>query len=105
MLGRLTIILAYVVASSPCYAQMTFSNYASYCSAMSETSTPTLLARTQGMSRSEVEKTMAGMTDPVSIRMVEQLIDYAWSRPATTSIGEMRAELRSLCLARKIFAQ
>jgi hypothetical protein len=57
------------------------------------------------MSRSEAEAMMAGMTDPTSIRMVKEVLNYAYSRPSTSTLDEMRAELTSLCVARKIFVQ
>jgi hypothetical protein len=45
------------------------------------------------------------MTDPLAIRMVKEVIDFAYSRPASTSLNDLRAELRNLCLAKKIFVQ
>ena len=72
---------------------------------MSEASTPTLLARTQGIQRSEAEALMRGMTDPASIRMVREVIEFAYARPASTSLDALRAELRDLCVAKKIFVQ
>lgn len=65
------------VVASPSLAQMTFNDLPSYCRAMSEASTPTLLARTQGIQRSDAEALMRGMTDPASIRMVKEVIDVA----------------------------
>jgi hypothetical protein len=92
------------VASAASLAQ-TFNDLPSYCRAMSEASTPTLLARTQGIQRSEAEGLMRGMTDPASIRMVKEVIDFAYSRPASTSLDALRAELRNLCIGKKIFVQ
>jgi hypothetical protein len=37
--------------------------------------------------------------------MVKEVIDFAYSRPASTSLDAMRGELRNLCLAKKIFVQ
>jgi hypothetical protein len=48
---------------------------------------------------------MQGMTDPASIRMVKELIEFAYSRPASAKFDALRAELLNLCLARKIFVQ
>ena len=39
---------------------------------------------------------MQGMTDPASIRMVKEVIEFAYSRRATTSLDAFRAELSSL---------
>jgi hypothetical protein len=50
-----TAIFLWAVTSTPLLAQMTFNDLPSYCRAMSEVSTPTLLARTQGIQRSEAE--------------------------------------------------
>ena len=43
------------------------------------------------MSRSEAEAMMAGMTDPVSIRMVKEVIAFAYSRAPTSSLDQLRA--------------
>ena len=91
--------------ASPSHAQTTFNDLPSYCRAMSEASTPTLFARTQGIQRSEAEALMSGMTDPVSIRMVKEVIDFAYARPASTSLDTLRVELRNLCMAKKILVQ
>lgn len=48
---------------------------------------------------------MNGMTDPTSIRMVHEVLDYAYAKPATATLDQMRAELRQLCVDRKIFVQ
>jgi hypothetical protein len=72
---------------------------------MTETSTPTLLARTQGIKRSEAEGLMRDMTDPASIRMVKELIESAYSRPASTKLDTLQTELLKLCLGKKIFDQ
>jgi hypothetical protein len=84
---------------------MTFTDLPSYCTAMSEASSVTLLARVQGVPRSQTEALMQGMTDPAAIRMVKEVIDFAYSQPPGVSIDGMRAELRNRCLAKKIFAQ
>jgi hypothetical protein len=86
-------------------AQMTFNDLPSYCKAVSEASTPTLLARTQNMPRSQAEALMQGMTDPAAIRMVKEVIAFAYLRPAGTPVEALRAELKEQCLARKIFTQ
>jgi hypothetical protein len=83
----------------------TYTDLASYCDDMSEVSTPTLLVRTRGIPRSQAEAMMEGMTDPLAIRMVKEVIDFAYSRAATTRLDAMRTELRNLCLAKKIFVQ
>jgi hypothetical protein len=78
----------------------------SYCQEMTELSTTTLLARTRGYSRLEVETAgMKGITDPLTIRMIKEVIDFAYSRPAGTNLDALRTELRNLCLAKKIFVQ
>ena len=99
----LSLLFAFSLMSAA-FAQ-TLPDIQSYCKAMAEVSTPTLLARIQNMSRAEAEAMMAGMTDPASIRMVKEVLNYAYSRPATSNLDEMRAELTSLCVARKIFVQ
>src|SRR4051794_40416527 len=91
--------------STPSFAQMTFADLPSYCSAMSEASSVTLLARVQGVPRSQAEALMQGMTDPTSIRMVKEVIDFAYSHPAGATIDAMRAELRARCIAKRIFVQ
>ena len=48
---------------------------------------------------------MAGMTDPASIRMVKEVIDFAYSQPPNLSVDAMRTELRNRCLSKKIFVQ
>jgi hypothetical protein len=45
------------------------------------------------------------MTDPTAIKMVREVIAFAYSRPAGTSIEQLRAELNNQCLERKIFVQ
>jgi hypothetical protein len=76
-------------------AQTTYTDLPSYCRDMSEASTPTLLVRTRGFARAQAEALMEGMTDPVAIRMVKEVIDFAWKRPATTSLDALRAEADS----------
>jgi hypothetical protein len=93
------------LCSNPSFAQMTFSDLPSYCRAMSEASSATLLARSQGIPKSQAEAMMAGMTDPASIRMVKEVIDFAYSQPPNLSVDAMRTELRNRCLSKKIFVQ
>jgi tetratricopeptide (TPR) repeat protein len=82
-----------------------FTDLASYCRAMIGASTSTLLARTKGLPRSDVEQVMKGITDPLSIRMIKEVIEFAYSRPANTDFDKMKTELLNMCLAKKIFAQ
>jgi hypothetical protein len=91
--------------STPSFSQMTFTDLPSYCRAMSEASSPTLLARVQGVPRSRAEALMQRMTDPASIRMVKEVIDFAYSQPPGVGIDGMRAELPSRCVSKKIFVQ
>ena len=91
--------------STPSFSQMTFSDLPSYCSAMSEASSVTLLARVQGVPRSQAEALMQGMTDPAAIRMVKEVIDFAYAQRPGVTIDAMRTELRNRCLAKKIFLQ
>jgi hypothetical protein len=100
-LGGLFLIIS--AGSMPASAQMTFNDLTSYCKVASEVSTPTLMARTQNMTRSQVEALVEGMTDPVAIGMAREVIAYAFSRPAGTPIEQLRAEVNERCLARKIF--
>ena len=93
----------FLSVSSP--AQVNYPDLASYCRAMSETSSTILQARIDGISRSDAEALISGMTDPVSIRLVKEAIQFAYSHPASTDIDVMRAELRALCMAKKIFVQ
>lgn len=102
---QLSIFCVLFLATGAASSQVTFNNMDDYCTAASEASTPTLLARTQGVSRAEVEAYMNGMTDPVAIRMVKESIAFAYARPAASTLTSLRSELKSLCLARKIFAQ
>ncbi len=48
---------------------------------------------------------MRGMTDPLAIRMVKEVLDFAYSRSTTTNLDVLRTELRNLCLEKKIFVQ
>jgi hypothetical protein len=72
--------------STPSFSQMTFTDLPSYCRAMSEASSPTLLARVQGVPRSRAEALMQRMTDPASIRMVKEVIDFAYSQPPASAL-------------------
>jgi hypothetical protein len=74
---------------------------------MSETSSTILQARIDGIARSDAEGliTESEMTDPVSIRLVKEAIQFAYARPASSDIDALRAELRALCMAKKIFVQ
>lgn len=72
---------------------------------MSEASTTTLLARTQGFSKQKAIHMMQGMTDPQAIRMVKEVIEFAYARPQASTIDQMRADLKRLCIDRKIFTQ
>jgi hypothetical protein len=103
MLSAITALLLFPLAATA-FAQ-TYTDLASYCHDMSEVSTTTLLERTRGIPRSEAEAMMQGMTDPLAIRMVKEVIAFAYARPATTSLDALRTELRNLCLAKKIFVQ
>jgi hypothetical protein len=91
-------IISLCCLSSPAFSQMTFTDLGSYCSAISETSTTILVARTQGMPRSQAEALMQGMTDPVAIRLIKEALDFAYSRPARATVDGLRAELRNMCL-------
>jgi hypothetical protein len=94
-----------LAASAPALAQMTFNDLQSYCKAASEASTPTLLARTQNIPRSQAEALAQGMTDPAAIKMVREVIAFAYSQPARTPVEQLLAALNLQCLARKIFVQ
>jgi hypothetical protein len=98
-------MLGSLLISTIALVQTTYTDLPSYCGDMSEASTTTLMARTAGVPRSQAESLMEEMTDPMAIRMVKEVIDFAWSRPTTTSLDPLRAELKKLCLARKIFDQ
>jgi hypothetical protein len=99
-------IVCFALSVAPsAFAQMTFNDLPSYCKAASEASTPTLLARTQNVPRAQAEALMQGMTDPQSIRMVKEVIAFAYSHPAGTPVEALRTELREECLAKKIFVQ
>jgi hypothetical protein len=99
-------IFCFALSVTPsAFAQMTFKDLPSYCKAMSEASTPTLLARTQKIPRAQAEVLMQGMTDPAAIRMVKEVITFAYSRPAGTPIETLRSDLREQCIVKKIFVQ
>jgi hypothetical protein len=100
-----TAILLLCLVARPALAQMTFNDLPSYCKAASEASSPTLLARTHNVPRSQAEALMQGMTDPSSIRMVKEVIAFAYAHPAGTPVDALRAELNEQCIARKIFVQ
>jgi hypothetical protein len=101
----IAIFLLLSVAVQPAWSQMTFNDLGSYCKAASEVSTPSLLARSQNIPRAKAEALMQGMTDPVAIRMVKEVIAFAYSRRAGTSVETLRNDLKEQCMARKIFAQ
>jgi hypothetical protein len=63
------------------------------------------MARTQNIPRSQAEALMQGMTDPAAIRMVKEVIAFAYSRPAGTSVDVLRNDLKDQCMAREIFVQ
>lgn len=48
---------------------------------------------------------MSGMTDPVVIKMVKEVLQLPYSQPASRSINELRNDLRNLRLHRTIFVQ
>ena len=101
----ITAILLLCLVARPVLGQMTFNDLPSYCKAASEASTPTLLARTHNIQRSQTEALMQGMTDPSAIRMVKEVIAFAYAHPAGTPVEALRAELNEQCIARKIFVQ
>ena len=82
-----------------------FKNYNDYCRAMVQTSIPTLVAKNNGYSKSDLQAQMAGMTDPQSIRFLDEVIDFAFSKPNESSVNEMAADLYALCVSKSIFAQ
>jgi len=94
-----------VLGVSEVSAQMQFNNLEQYCSTVSEASSSTLLARVNGIPKAMAEQYMSGMTDPLAIRMTHEVIDFAYSRPRGMKLDEMRAELKSLCVNRKILVQ
>lgn len=103
------IAIAVVILSSlatPSFSQQTaFGDLRSYCRAMSEASSPTLLGRIRGVSRAQVEAQMRSMTDPASIRMIKEVIDFAYSQQPSAGLDAMKTELKNRCLSKKIFAQ
>jgi len=102
---RIFACLFLLASPSAAFAQ-TYTDLATYCHDMSEVSTSTLLERIRGYSREHVEAAgMKGITDPLTIRMIHEVLDFAYSRPATMSLEAMRTELRNLCLQKKIFVQ
>ena len=46
---------------------------------------------------------MQGMTDPASIRMVKEVIEFAYSRRATTSSRRVSGRTFDLCSSRERF--
>jgi hypothetical protein len=103
-LSAIAAVLRFVLPAAA-FAQ-THTDLVSYCQEMTEHSNSTLLARTLGYSRSEVEtRGMKGITDPLTIRKIKEVLDFAYSRPASTKLDALRTELRNLCLAKKIFVQ
>src|SRR5262249_51142460 len=90
MKRRAAVIAFCLCIHSSAFSQMTFTDLASYCRVVSEASTPVLLARTEGVQRSEAEAVMNEMTDPLAIRMVKEAIEFAYSRPGNTGLDRMR---------------
>ena len=70
----LTAFLVGLVFTGPSFAQVTFSDYGQYCEVMSEASSTTLVARTQGMPKTDALALMNGMTDPLAIRLINEVI-------------------------------
>ena len=99
--GTLTALL---VLQHPALAEA-FTDYGAYCDAMVQVASPTLQARISGISKAEAESLMSGMTDPQAVRMVKEVLDFAYSKPMTTTVDVMRSELKELCLHNKIFVQ
>jgi len=95
---------ALLVLQHPALAQG-FTDYGAYCDAMVQVASPTLQARVSGISKVEAESLMSGMTDPQAIRMVKDVLDFAYSKPIGTTVDVMRSELKELCLHNKIFVQ
>lgn len=98
----MTILLSLVTSVA---AAQTFTTIDAYCAAMSEASTPTLRTRAAGVSKQQAVDLMRGMMDPKSIKMVKELIEFAYSEPQGSTLDQMQARLKQLCVSRKIFAQ
>jgi hypothetical protein len=108
---RIGATVAFFFCLSTSSFPQTFTDLASYCRAMTEASKSTLLARIEGLPRSYPEEAMnktlreATTPDPLATRMMKEVIDFAYSRPANTDFDKMRTELLNMCLAKKIFMQ
>jgi hypothetical protein len=68
-------------------------------------STGAPVARIHGITKSQAIDQMKGMTDPVSIRMVQELIEFAYSRSPKMGFEKMQKELLDMCMAKRIFVQ
>jgi hypothetical protein len=97
--------VALLACTGKAASQTSFNDVASFCKVASEVSTPSLMARTQNLPKSRAEALMQGMTDPQAIKMVREVIAFAYSRPAGTPVEVLRSELNSECVARRIFVQ
>jgi hypothetical protein len=97
-------LLAMFVFQNSVLAQ-TFTDYGAYCDAMAEVASPTLQARASGISKAQAASLMNGMTDPQAIRMVNEVLDFAYSKPVGTTVEAMRSELKILCRQKKVFVQ
>ena len=101
------IVICLVFAVATANAQTTYRKLDFYCVAITVASEPLLQYRIKGMPRSgaqELLKPKAG-EDPDVIRWLEEVIEFAYSRPSSMNLEQMKSELRSLCLAKKIFVQ
>lgn len=82
-----------------------FKNINEYCEAMAQASSVTLVFRTTGQPKQRALDETKLMTDPTAIRMVKEVIEFAYSRPLGSSVDSLRADLKKLCIERKVFAQ
>ena len=70
---------------------------------MGDVSFPILAERAAGTPRSQIEAEVKELPEKEGQKFIWEVIEFAFSRPAGTTVEAMRAELIELCLAKKIF--
>lgn len=90
-------------ASVPSVPQKTYDNIGSYCDMMAESSSVILVARNEAIPKEKAEALIEPMTDPASIRMAHEVLDFAYAQPSGQSVDDMRKKLKKLCVSGKIF--
>ena len=105
MFRTILVPFALIAGICPAFCQQTFSSYDDYCKAMVYTSTPLLIAKLSVMSKSEALKPVQEMTDSSSIKMVTELVEFAYGYNKNSKLESLQNELLNKCMAKQIFVQ